>query len=144
MSARRAIVLLMLAASVPLSAQEVTAVPAPAPVGYWSLTTDGYDPTTERSLQVAVIARFFADGRFLAVMKTHDGSGETGSSAPFRGRWELRQAFGRVVLCTTRTEVAGVVCNYTVIEEGLVYGNRPLVAHTAEQVAAIAPELVEE
>lgn len=126
----------------PLRAQ-VEADHEPAPVGYWSLATDAYDPASGRPLQLVVIARFLEDGRFEAVLKTSDGSGDLGSSGRFRGRWEQQEAFGRTVICVTREDLAGVVCQYTVMNGGLIYANRRLTRHTADQVRAIAPELVE-
>lgn len=133
------VALLVLAA--PAGAQ-VEASHELAPVGYWSLATPGYDASNGRPLEVVVIVRFDAAGTFEAVLKTHDGTGQLGSSAPFAGRWELRTTFGREVVCIVRRDLAGVVCDYTVDGGGLLYGNRPLRRHTADEVRAIAPELV--
>ncbi len=137
----RILLVLLLVLASPVRAQ-VEASHEPAPVGYWSLATPGYDASNGRPLEVVVIVRFQGDGTFQAVLKTHDGSGELGSSAPFRGRWEWRTAFGREVLCVARTDLVGVVCPYALVDGVLVHANRRLTRHTADEVQAIAPELV--
>lgn len=135
--------LLLVAAARSLVGQTAAVAPTP-PVGYWSLATDAYDLATGRPLQLVVIARFLEDGRFEAVLKTSDGSGELGSSGRFRGRWVRQEAFGRTVICVTREDLAGVVCPYTVMNGGLVYADRRLTGHTEDQVRVIAPELTDQ
>lgn len=132
----RLTLLLLCLLAAPLSAQSVDT----PPVGYWSLTSSAFD-AEGRPLEVAVIVHFRPDSTFIAVLKTNDRSGDIGSSAPFVGRWSAQAVFGQPMICVRRMDMAGGVCQYTVRGGGLYYVNRPLVAHTEEQVRRIAPEI---
>ena len=138
---RARLLLALLLGSAPLTAQHLVRAQEPVPIGYWSITTDAYNPQG-RPIQVTVIVRFLPDHTFFAVLKTNDGSGEIGSGSPFKGLWDTVTVFGKTLVCKSLMDRSAVVCQYTVDGDRLLYVDRELTFHTADEVKTIAPELV--
>lgn len=134
-----ALFLFALLGAAPVAAQSLHQV---APVGYWSITQPGYDGSNGTPLQITVIARFLPDHTFYAVQKTNDGGPEVGSSSPWQGVWDTVSVMDQQMVCVRRTSVRGNVCVYSVRNDSLFYVDTPLVPHTEQEVATIAPELV--
>jgi hypothetical protein len=140
---RLTLALLLLAA--PLAGQSLARVEPPVPVGYWSLTTEGYNPETMLRQTHEVITRFEADHTFRAVLKTATENEEgIGSTGVIRGEWVILQVWGKPVVCVRRPDQPNPVCVYAIVGDGLRYADRALLKRDSADVAVLAPELTRE
>jgi hypothetical protein len=129
----------------PLAGQSLVRVEPPVPVGYWSMTTEGYNPETMQKQVHIVVLRFEAAHTFRAVLKTKTEDEEgIGSTGVFRGEWVILQVWGKPVVCVRRPDQPNPVCVYAIVGDGLRYADRALLKRDSADVAVLAPELTRE